>query len=299
MTTPVFITPDAPQSMRPDVHYFPAEDLLEDALIVTATTKAGVVAGDQPVVRVPFVDIEGVDFFPEGAEIDTVPIDSREALITTGALAVITLVSVDQHAQPGVTNLLSNELRRSMVEKADHALLSQPSPTSPNVTPPAGLLHQEHQIGGEVEDDLDEVIDGIASVEADGGKVDLIVASPQSWAAINRLKQAEDSNMGLLGPAGTASARMLFSVPVIVNAAMPSNGLLLLEKRSVLSAYSALELANSEHASFRRRSVETRLWWRIGAAIVRPERVVELTVAGAPAPVKAAKAAAQKAPAKG
>src|SRR5262245_23152877 len=124
---PVFITPDAPQSMRPDVHYFPAEDLLDDALIVTATTKAGVVAGDQPVVRVPFVDIEGVDFFPEGAEIDTVPIDSREAVIATGALAVITLVSVDQHAQPGVTNLLSNELRRSMVEKADHALLSQPS----------------------------------------------------------------------------------------------------------------------------------------------------------------------------
>ena len=44
-----------------------------------------------------------------------------------------------------------------------------------------------------------------------------------------------------------AAARVLLSVPVIVNAAMPSNGLLLLEKRSVLSAYSVLELANPLH----------------------------------------------------
>jgi hypothetical protein len=43
-----------------------------------------------------------------------------------------------------------------------------------------------------------------------------------------------------------AAARVLLSVPVIVNAAMPSNGLLL-EKRSVLSAYSVLELANPLH----------------------------------------------------
>jgi hypothetical protein len=46
----------------------------------------------------------------------------------------------------------------------------------------------------------------------------------------------------------------------------------------VLSAYGRSELANSEHSNFRRRAIETRLWWRIGAMIARPERVVELTV---------------------
>jgi hypothetical protein len=131
-------------------------------------------------------------------------------------------------------------------------------------------------------------------VEADGGAVDLIIASPQSWAAVSKLKTAEDSNESLLGPAGVAAERVLLSVPEIVNAAMPTNGLLLLEKRSVLSAYSTLELANSEYSQFRRRSVETRLWWRIAATIARPERVVYLTVAGAPAPTKATKAAPAK-----
>ena len=83
-------------------------------------------------------------------------------------------------------------------------------------------------------------------------------------------------------------------MPVIVNAAMPSNGLLLFEKRSVLSAYSVLELANSEHSNFRRRAVETRLWWRIGAVIARPARVIELTVAGVAGNEPAKKTAAKK-----
>jgi hypothetical protein len=51
-TTP-WITPEAVQSLRPDVHVFPPEDLLQDALIIRATTKVGVVSGDQPVVRCP------------------------------------------------------------------------------------------------------------------------------------------------------------------------------------------------------------------------------------------------------
>jgi HK97 family phage major capsid protein len=231
MTTPIFITPDAVESLRPDVHTFPPEDLLRDALIISATTKVGVVSGDAPVVKCPFIDVDDVEFVPEGAEIHTAPIDSREAIIATGALAVITVVSVDQYRQDGVSNLLSNELHRAMTEKADAALLSQPAPTGGAVTPPAGLLNQDHETGGTVADDLDAVVDGIAAVEADGGKVDLIIASPQSWAAVSKLKTAEDSNESLLGPAGVAAERVLLSVPVTVNAAMPADALLLLEKR--------------------------------------------------------------------
>jgi len=248
--------------------------------MITATTKVADISGDAPVVKVPFIDVDDVDFVPEGDEIPTSPIDSREAIIATGALAVITVTSVDQFRQAGVSNLLSNELRRAMTQKADAALLGQEEPTAPAITPPAGLLNQPHTMGGAVEDNLDAVVDGIASVEEDGGKVDQIIASPASWATVSKLKQAADSNMSLLGPASVAAQRVLLSVPVTVNSAMPSNGLLLIEKRSVLSAYSTLELANSEHAHFRRRSIETRLWWRIGATIVRPNRVVELTVEG-------------------
>src|SRR5262249_34416270 len=145
---------------------FPPDDLLGDALIISASTKVGVVSGDAPVVRCPFIDVDDVDFIPEGDEIPSAPIDSRETVIATGALAVITVVSVDQYLQAGVSTLLSNELRRAMTQKADAALLSQAAPTSPAITPPPGLLNQPHATGGTVEDDLDAVMDGIAAVEA-------------------------------------------------------------------------------------------------------------------------------------
>ena len=70
-----------------------------------------------PVVQCPFIDVDDVEFVPEGSEIPQAPIDSREAITATGALAVITVVSVDQYGQPGVSNMLSNELRRATTEK--------------------------------------------------------------------------------------------------------------------------------------------------------------------------------------
>ncbi len=41
-------------------------------------------------MRAPFIDVDTVDFIPEGDEITAAPIDSREAVIATGALAVMT-----------------------------------------------------------------------------------------------------------------------------------------------------------------------------------------------------------------
>jgi HK97 family phage major capsid protein len=114
----------------------------------------------------------------------------------------------------------------------------------------------------------------------------LIVASPAGWSAVSKLKTGEDSNQSLLGPPGVAAERVLLSVPVRVCASMPADKLLVIDKKAILSAYGTLELALSEHASFRRRSIETRLWRRIGATIAHEERVVELSVPGA-APAKA------------
>ena len=90
MTTPIFNTPEAVESLRPDIHVFPPEDLISDALIISSTTKVVQTAGDAPVVRAPFIDVDAVDFIPEGDKIPAAPIDSREAVIATGALAVIT-----------------------------------------------------------------------------------------------------------------------------------------------------------------------------------------------------------------
>ena len=277
-TTP-FTTPQAVESLRPNVHEFPPEDIIPEALIFAATTHVADVRGDEPVVKCPYIEVEEPGFVPEGDEIPVNPIDSREGVIATGALATLTVVSVDQYRHNGVSALLTSELKRSMILKADTALLSQPAPAGKKITPPPGLLVQDHASGGEIVDNLDALSDAIAQIEAEGGTADVIVTSPLGWSAVSKLKTAVDSNQSLLGPPGVAAARVLLSVPVRVAARVPEDTLLVIDKRAVLSAFSPLEVATSEHASFRRRSIETRLWWRIGATITHPDRVIELTVA--------------------
>lgn len=167
-----------------------------------------------------------------------------------------------------------------MVLKADGAFLAQPRPAAGALTPPAGLLNQDHSKGGAILDNLDALSDAIAQIESEGGSADVIVASPAGWSTVSKIKTAVDTNVSLLGPPGVAAQRQLLSVPVRVAASVPDDRLLLIDKRAVLAAYSPLELATSADASFRRRSIETRLWWRLGATISHPQRVIELTVPG-------------------
>jgi HK97 family phage major capsid protein len=278
---PIFTSPEAVESLRPNIYTFPPQDLIPEALVIVGTTHVATVEGDAPVVKAPFIDPGEANFVAEGDEIGENEIDSSEVDIATGKIAILTVVSREQYGQSGVRDLLSTELRRAMTVKADRALLSQPAPTGKKITPPAGLLAQEHSNGGEIYTNLDALSDAVAQIEADNGTADLIVASPQSWSSVNKLKTAEDSNASLLGPPAVAAQRQLLSIPVTVSASVPEDTLIVLDKRAVLSAYGPLTVAVSEHAAFAKDSITTRLTWRIGAAITHPERVVELTVVAA------------------
>ncbi|MGA5543507.1 phage major capsid protein [Mycobacterium sp. NPDC051198] len=277
MSTP-FTTPQAVESLRPNTHVFPPRDLIPDALIIRASTHVANIEGDQPVVRAPFLQVGEAGFVPEGDEIPDGGVDSREAIIASGKVATIAEVSREQYKQDGVTNLLSEEMKRVVVVKADAAFLAQPMPAAGTITPPPGILVQDHTAGGRVVDNLDAVADAIALIESHSGAASLIVASPISWAAVSKLKTAEGSNASLLGPPATAAARQLLSVPVAVSASVPDDLLLVIDKTAILSAYGAVTLAVSEHAAFRRDAFVSRVTWRLGATITHPERVVELRV---------------------
>jgi HK97 family phage major capsid protein len=271
--------PPRPSNRCGPTFTYPPVDLIPEALIIAATTKVADIEGDEPLVKAPFILLpDEPAFVPEGEEIEEADIDSREVEIGTGKIAILTVVSREQYRQTGVANLLSEELKRAVTVKADAAFLNQPAPTGGRHTPPPGLLVQDHTTGGAINDNLDAVSDAIALIESHSGTADLIIASPQSWAAVSKLKTAEDSNQSLLGPPGVAAARQLLSIPVTVSASVADDTLIVVDKRAVLSAYGALTVAVSEHAAFRLDSIVTRLTWRIGAAITYPERVVELTV---------------------
>ena len=53
-------------------------------------------------------------------------------------------------------------------------------------------------------DDLDAVIDAVAAIEDASGQATHIVGSPQSWADLSKVKQADNSNVSLVGAGTTA-----------------------------------------------------------------------------------------------
>jgi hypothetical protein len=64
------ITPNTPQGMALDVQGLPPARVVPDSLILRASYRAGFVEGDEPAVRVPYVDLDGdAGFVPEGNEI--------------------------------------------------------------------------------------------------------------------------------------------------------------------------------------------------------------------------------------
>jgi HK97 family phage major capsid protein len=151
--------------------------------------------------------------------------------------------------------------------------------TAPATHPPAGLLSHA-TAAGTVADDLDEVIDAVSAIEAlPGGVVTNIVASPDSWATLAKLKTAVDSNVSLIGAGTESPTKTLLSIPVTVTSAMPANKVLLVDKNKTLSAYGTLMVARSDDYYFGSDNVALRATLRFGAGFVDTEAGQILTVA--------------------
>lgn len=177
MVTP-FNTPDATKALAMDVRGVAPADVVPDALILTTSTKAGVVEGDAPVVRVPFISLEGAPgFVAEAAEIPESLPDDTEADIATGKIAVLVPVSREILAQPDAGSLLNAAVRKAMTRKANRAYLAQAAPVAPATRPPAGILNQAITDGGALGTDLDGLVDAIAAIEDAGAR------PPTSWPA--------------------------------------------------------------------------------------------------------------------
>ena len=93
-------SPNSSKAFALDVPGFPPTDIVPDALILGTSTKAGVVEGDQPAVRVPYVDLtDDAGFVAEGAVITEADPDKSEVVIQTGKGAVLVRVSREVMAQ--------------------------------------------------------------------------------------------------------------------------------------------------------------------------------------------------------
>ena len=252
--------------------------VVPDALILTTAVKAGFVEGDAPAVRVPFVDYaDDAGFVAEGATITEASPDESSVVIHTGKIAALARVSREA-LTGGDMGLFTASIQRAVVIKANTAYLGQVAPTSPAVTPPAGLLNQSPTDGGTIASSLDALADAVMGIEAANGQASHIIASPTAFASLSKLKTATGSNSSLVGAGVEAAERLLLGVPVVVSNAMTADTILVLDRTAVLAAIGDVQIATSTDAYFNSDSVGMRVTWRFGVKIADTSRVIKLTV---------------------
>lgn len=269
----------ASQVWRPDRNVFNPADALTDALILQHSTVAGVINGDQPALRVAYVTDDAAQFTAEGAEIPEANPGLDQVLVHTAKITQLVRLSAEQWYQEGTAGELSQSVRRAITVKANSAFLTQPAPSSPAVTPPAGILNIAGTIAGDpVTGDLDTLVDLLAALGSNGGNPSGIILSPTAWASLRKLKTAVGSAVSILG-AGTADATpMLLGVPVTVTNALTGDNGIVIDDSAIVSAVGPVEVAANEAIYFATDGVGLRATWRIGWNIVRPNRIGKFTV---------------------
>ena len=269
------------KAWSPDVSTFAPEDQIPDALVLSTATVLGRVEGDEPTVRVAYVDDAEAEFVPEGDEIDESDPELAEVEIHTGKVAQLIRLSREQWEQERTPENLAVSVRRAITKKANAAYLAQVAPTAPAVTPPTGLLHVPGLLDtfDDLVDNLDPLADAIAQIEENGGTVTHIIASPTAWGRLRKIKRGTGRADSLLGAGTNDLEKRLLSVPVLTTPAMPAGGLIVLDRAAVVAAVGELKIATSEHAFFKSDSIAIRATWRFGQNLVHPERVATLTVA--------------------
>ncbi len=263
----------------PDVSTFNPGDAVPEALVLLTSTIAGEVEGDAPAVRVAYVADAEAGFVAEGADITPSDPDLNEVLVHTGKISQLVKLSREQWTQPNSAGLLSTSVARAVTKAANIAYLSQVAPTSPAVTPPAGLLNVTGiETGTAVAGDLDSLVDLIAAIEANGATPSHIVVDPIGWASLSKLKTGTGLNSALLGAGTEAVERRLLGLPVIVSAAMTASTGLVIDNTAVLSAVGQVSVATSEHFYFGGDNIALRATWRFGANVIHPNRIGKFAI---------------------
>ena len=272
-------TPNSAAAWRPDAFEFAPADVIPEALILQCTTVGATVEGDAPAVRVAYVDDDQAQLSDEGDEIPEAHPDLAERLIFTSKITQLVRLSNEQFQQESTASNVSQSVARAVTRRGDLFFVNQPPPTSPAVSPVAGLDRVTGlTAGGHVEGDLDVLIDLVAELQNNLATPTLLLLSPDGWADFRKLKTGTDRNLSLLGAGTTDAQALLLSLPVIVNVAVPQGVGFVIDRNAIMSAVGPLKVATSDDYYFDSDGVAVRCTWRLGHAVVRPERIGTFTI---------------------
>ena len=268
-------TPTAAYPWRPDSQFFAANEVVADALIMQTSTIAGNVDGDQPAVRVAFVDdADSADYYAENAEITASDPGLNEVVVRTKKLARLVNLSSEQFRQELTAAQVAESVARDLIRKADASYID-------DVTDPTGLLNVVDTISADagVYGNLDDLVELVAQLQVNGASPTHIILDPLGWASLRNMKIGTDYNSTLLGAGTSDAVPMLLGLPILVSRFIPAYSGLVVDQRAIVSAVGPVAVATSEHALFSRDAVQLRATWRIGWAVTRPNWIGKFSLA--------------------
>lgn len=281
-------TTTSSRAWAPDLVAFRPDHVIPEALVLQCTDVAGVVEGDDPLLRVPYMVDAPAQVVLEDQEIPESNPERAETLVATSKVAQLLHSSREQLVQPNADERFARSASRAVIQAMDALFIQRPAPTPPTGATgddmfrnmgPTGILSRKDIVnGGAIGTNLDAMFDALAIIEGEGGTATHILCSPQSWASLNKIKSAAESAMNLLGTGTQAGPRMVLSTPVLISSAVPLNSVVVLDKNAIVSAVGDVKVARSEHSSFRRDAVDIRVTFRAGWNLMNPRRVVALTI---------------------
>ena len=193
-------------SSRPDIYTFAPTDAVPDALVLQCFTVDGEIDGDEPVMRVAYVDDDDAQFTAEGDEIPEGEPALAEVLVHTAKVTQLVRLSNEQYNQTSTASQLAQSVSRAVTRRANLAFMAEAAPTPPAVAPVAGLVNVANVVEG---DDVSVTRRASGSHRCASGQPlatpSHILVHPLGWAELRKLKVGSAYNQSLLG-AGTNDA---------------------------------------------------------------------------------------------
>lgn len=227
-----------------------------------------------------------VDFVGEGQELPTGEPVVNEATLVPKKIAALTVISSElaEDSEPAAVELIGQSIARSIRLKLDTGFLFAASGGLPS---PGILTGDNYTDGGALGNNLDSISDAITSVEAAGGRADVIVMSPATWGKLSKLKVlATDSNQPLLGVGESgvnqAQQRTLFGIPVYVDYAVAAEVVAVWDSSSIATALRRdVKIDTDTSRYFDSDSVGIRATLRCDWRVLDPKRLIRLDAASA------------------
>lgn len=255
----------------------------EKPLLLRASTIVSTdLEGDRPSVLVPWIDTDDdIPFVAEGEEIDISDLGTSQTEVRTGKLAKMVVMSRELARQDSVPDQYLKTANHSMITAANTFFLNhKEDPAQPNFS--VGLLEDPKVIPislPKITTNFDPLAQAIATSQLAGGRPDLLVINPATWAALQTIKTADSSSTPILGLGTDEVERRLMGLEVRTDQAMPINKILVIDPSSIVGVCGPIEAASDASRYFERDSVAVRTVWRIGWKVMHTQRNVTVDVA--------------------